>query len=44
LEDSLAEAMLSGRINEGDTAIVDVDDNGQVQVVKSVQRDLVLSA
>ncbi|KAM3098045.1 ATP-dependent Clp protease ATP-binding subunit [Phormidesmis sp. 146-12] len=32
LEDSLAEAFLSGQIQSGDTAIVDVDDDGQVQV------------
>lgn len=44
LEDSLAEAMLSGQIKEGDTAIVDVDDDNQVRVVKSVDRELVLSS
>ncbi|MCA1992269.1 MAG: ATP-dependent Clp protease ATP-binding subunit [Coleofasciculus sp. S288] len=33
LEDSLAEAMLSGQIDEGDTAVVDIDDNGQVKVL-----------
>ncbi|HBL10676.1 MAG TPA: ATP-dependent Clp protease ATP-binding subunit ClpC, partial [Cyanobacteria bacterium UBA11162] len=33
LEDSLAEAMLSGQVNEGDRAIVDVDDQGQVKVL-----------
>lgn len=32
LEDSLAEAFLAGRIQAGDTAIVDVDEAGQVQV------------
>ena len=32
LEDSLAEEVLSGRIKEGDTAEVDVDDNKQVIV------------
>jgi ATP-dependent Clp protease ATP-binding subunit ClpC len=30
LEDSLAEEFLSGRLKDGDTAIVDVDDNKQV--------------
>ncbi|NEO63079.1 MAG: hypothetical protein F6J98_22615, partial [Moorea sp. SIO4G2] len=35
LEDSLAEAMLSGQIQEGDTAIVDVDDHGQVTVLSA---------
>ncbi len=38
LEDSLAEAMLSGQVKAGDTAIVDVDDDGQVRVAKSEQR------
>ena len=33
LEDSLAEEILSGRITEGDTAIVDVDADGQVTVM-----------
>jgi len=33
LEDSLAEEILSGRIKEGDTAMVDVDDEGQVKVL-----------
>ncbi len=32
LEDSLAEAFLSGQVQAGDTAIVDVDEDGQVQV------------
>jgi ATP-dependent Clp protease ATP-binding subunit ClpC len=40
LEDSLAEAMLAGQIKEGDTAIVDVDDDGQVKVKKSEKREL----
>lgn len=44
LEDSLAEAMLSGQIQDGDTAIVDVDDEGQVRVVKSEEKELLLSA
>ncbi|WP_254172825.1 ATP-dependent Clp protease ATP-binding subunit [Planktothrix pseudagardhii] len=35
LEDSLAEEILSGRIKEGDTAVVDVDENGQVVVLQS---------
>jgi ATP-dependent Clp protease ATP-binding subunit ClpC len=43
LEDSLAEAMLSGQITEGDTAIVDVDDDGQVTVRKSEKRELMLA-
>ena len=34
LEDSLAEEFLSGRIGEGDTALVDVDDDKQVVIRK----------
>ena len=34
LEDSLAEEFLSGRIGEGDTALVDVDDDKQVIIRK----------
>jgi ATP-dependent Clp protease ATP-binding subunit ClpC len=37
LEDSLAEAMLSGAVNAGDTAIADVDADGQVQIQKKHQ-------
>ncbi|QSJ17620.1 ATP-dependent Clp protease ATP-binding subunit [Nostoc sp. UHCC 0702] len=40
LEDSLAEEILSGRIKDGDTAIVDVDENGNVQVSSQPQREL----
>jgi ATP-dependent Clp protease ATP-binding subunit ClpC len=40
LEDSLAEAMLSGQIGEGDTAIIDVDDDGKVIVRQSEEREL----
>ncbi|MCX7593243.1 MAG: ATP-dependent Clp protease ATP-binding subunit [Fischerella sp.] len=43
LEDSLAEAILSGQITEGDTAIVDIDDDGQVTVRKSEKRELALA-
>ncbi|MBE9213485.1 ATP-dependent Clp protease ATP-binding subunit [Plectonema cf. radiosum LEGE 06105] len=42
LEDSLAEAMLSGQIAQGDTAVVDVDDDGKVRVVKSEKSALEL--
>ncbi|EFA73793.1 Probable ATP-dependent Clp protease ATP-binding subunit [Raphidiopsis brookii D9] len=42
LEDSLAEAILSGEIGEDDQAIVDVDDDGLVKVKKAETRDLVL--
>jgi len=43
LEDNLAEAILSGQITEGDTAIVDVDDDNQIQVSKSETRELLLT-
>ncbi|MBE9128993.1 MULTISPECIES: ATP-dependent Clp protease ATP-binding subunit [unclassified Coleofasciculus] len=42
LEDSLAEAMLSGQISEGSTAVVDVDDDGQVKVLPSHSSELLL--
>ncbi|AFY41237.1 ATP-dependent Clp protease ATP-binding subunit [Nostoc sp. PCC 7107] len=40
LEDSLAEEILSGRIKDGDTAVVDVDENGTVQVSSQQRREL----
>ncbi|AFZ59673.1 ATP-dependent Clp protease ATP-binding subunit [Anabaena cylindrica FACHB-243] len=40
LEDSLAEEILSGRIKDGDTALVDVDENGVVQVSSQKTREL----
>ncbi|MEA5505355.1 ATP-dependent Clp protease ATP-binding subunit [Halotia wernerae UHCC 0503] len=40
LEDSLAEEILSGRIKDGDTALVDVDDSGNVQVTSQQRREL----
>ncbi len=43
LEDSLAEALLGGRIVTGDTAIADVDDDGKVQIQKSEKRELLLA-
>ena len=43
LEDSLAEAMLSGQITTGDTAVVEVDDDGQVRVSKSEKSELELA-
>ncbi len=42
LEDSLAEAMLSGQVGDGDTAVMDVDDDGQVQVLLGEQPTLLL--
>ncbi|MGJ3245246.1 MAG: ATP-dependent Clp protease ATP-binding subunit [Elainellaceae cyanobacterium] len=44
LEDSLAEEILSGRIKDGDTAIVDVDEDGKVQVMRGDQRELLPQA
>lgn len=40
LEDSLAEAMLAGQIKDKDTAVIDVDDDGQVKVTKLQTRQL----
>ena len=40
LEDSLAEEILSGRIKDGDTAVVDVDETGTVRVSGGQQREL----
>jgi ATP-dependent Clp protease ATP-binding subunit ClpC len=37
LEDSLAEEFLSGRIGEGDSAVVDVDDKKQVVIRKQAE-------
>ena len=34
IEDNLAEAMLSGTINSGDTAVMDLDGDGQIQVTR----------
>ena len=43
LEDSLAEAILSGRVNDGDNALVDVDEDGKTQV-SSVQEQVLVEA
>ncbi|MBD2362509.1 ATP-dependent Clp protease ATP-binding subunit [Anabaena minutissima FACHB-250] len=43
LEDSLAEAILSGEVTDGCTVIVDVNDDGQVQVRPSEKRELLLA-
>ncbi|MEB3217661.1 MAG: ATP-dependent Clp protease ATP-binding subunit [Nostocales cyanobacterium 94392] len=39
LEDSLAEEILSGRIREGDTALVDVDEGGNILVTAEQTQD-----
>jgi ATP-dependent Clp protease ATP-binding subunit ClpC len=43
LEDSLAEAILSGRVNDGDHALVDIDENGNTTVT-SVQEQILVEA
>ena len=40
LEDSLAEEILSGRIKDGDTAVVDVDETGTVKVLAEQRKEL----
>ncbi|NJL20734.1 MAG: ATP-dependent Clp protease ATP-binding subunit [Leptolyngbyaceae cyanobacterium SM1_3_5] len=44
LEDSLAEEILSGRIKNGDIAVVDVGEDGQVQVASGEKRELLPQA
>ncbi|HIK56533.1 MAG TPA: ATP-dependent Clp protease ATP-binding subunit [Synechococcales cyanobacterium M55_K2018_004] len=44
LEDSLAEEILSGRIKHGDVALVDVNEEGQVQVTQGEKRELLPQA
>lgn len=44
LEDSLAEAILSGQIKDGDRAWVDVNADGVIEVIPSPQQELVLQA
>ena len=41
LEDCLAEEILSDRIKEGDTVVVDVDDKGDINVLQTGHRDRV---
>ncbi|MGF1571433.1 MAG: ATP-dependent Clp protease ATP-binding subunit [Nodosilinea sp.] len=40
LEDTLAEEILSGRLGDGDTATVDVDDTGKVTIQAEQRREL----
>lgn len=40
LEDVLAEEILSGRVKEGDTAVVDMGEDGQVKVLPSQKPEL----
>ena len=44
LEDVLAEEILSGRTKEGDIAVVDVDDTGNVKVMPGEKRELLPQA
>ncbi|HIK29567.1 MAG: ATP-dependent Clp protease ATP-binding subunit [Oscillatoriaceae bacterium SKW80] len=44
LEDVLAEEILSGRVKEGDTAIVDIGEDGQVKVIPNQERQLLPQA
>jgi ATP-dependent Clp protease ATP-binding subunit ClpC len=41
LEDTLAEEILSGRLGDGDTATVDVDDTGKVTIQSEHRRELI---
>jgi ATP-dependent Clp protease ATP-binding subunit ClpC len=43
LEDSLVESMLRGEIGDGDSVVVDVDDDGQIKVIKSIKPELLLA-
>jgi ATP-dependent Clp protease ATP-binding subunit ClpC len=42
LEDSLAEEVLSGRIGEGDTIVIDADDNGKALILKNESQKKVI--
>ncbi|MEO0376298.1 MAG: AAA family ATPase, partial [Cyanobacteria bacterium P01_A01_bin.17] len=44
LEDTLAEEILSGRVKSGDTAVVDVNEEGKVHIEPSEQRELLPQA
>jgi ATP-dependent Clp protease ATP-binding subunit ClpC len=44
LEDSLAEEILSSRLKEGDTAVVDVDESGKVVILSKGKRELLPQA
>ncbi|MGF1457967.1 MAG: ATP-dependent Clp protease ATP-binding subunit [Leptolyngbyaceae cyanobacterium] len=44
LEDTLAEEILSGRLKDGDTASVDVDDSGKVIIQPGERRELLSQA
>ncbi len=44
LEDVLAEEILSGRVGEGDEALVDIDEEGKVKVIATQKRELLAQA
>ncbi|OKH21700.1 ATP-dependent Clp protease ATP-binding subunit ClpC [Hydrococcus rivularis NIES-593] len=44
LEDVLAEEILSGRIQEGDTAVADIDEEGKVKIVLGERQQLLAQA
>ncbi|NET57331.1 MAG: ATP-dependent Clp protease ATP-binding subunit [Symploca sp. SIO2E6] len=44
LEDNLAEAMLSGQIQDGETVVIDIDAQGEVKILPSKQQELVPQA
>ncbi|MGB3207036.1 MAG: ATP-dependent Clp protease ATP-binding subunit ClpC, partial [Crinalium sp.] len=44
LEDSLAEAMLSGAVNSGDTAVIDIGEDGEVEIKRMQKQELVVLA
>jgi len=44
LEDSLAEEMLAGRVKNGTTAMVDVNDDGVVNIISEQTRELLPQA
>jgi ATP-dependent Clp protease ATP-binding subunit ClpC len=44
LEDVLAEEILSGRVSEGDSATVDIDEEGKVKVIPGERRELIAPA
>ena len=44
LEDTLAEEILSGRVKEGDDAMVDIDDDQQVKISPAQKRELLPQA
>jgi ATP-dependent Clp protease ATP-binding subunit ClpC len=44
LEDSLAEEILAGQVKTGDTAVVDVDEEGKVKILPSETRELLPQA